>query len=64
MASAAAAHYGLAPSFAVFGDLRKVWVKERLERERISNTIKRIHALMSTLMYCQKYPLHLPIFPI
>jgi hypothetical protein len=34
MASAAATHYGLAPSFAVFGDLRKVWVKERLERER------------------------------
>jgi hypothetical protein len=34
MTSTAAAHYGLAPSFTVFGDLRKVWVKERLERER------------------------------
>jgi hypothetical protein len=34
MASAVAAHYGLTPSFAVFEDLRKVWVKERLERER------------------------------
>jgi hypothetical protein len=30
----AATHYGLAPSFVVFGYLRKVWVKERLEKER------------------------------
>jgi hypothetical protein len=34
MAFATAAHYGLTPSFAVFSDLRKFWVKERLERER------------------------------
>jgi hypothetical protein len=42
MASVAAAHYGLAPSVAVFGDLRKVWVKERLERERNDRKKKKI----------------------
>jgi hypothetical protein len=40
MASAAAAHYGLAPSFTIFGDLRKVWVKEGLERERERNYVE------------------------
>ena len=30
----------------------------------LSNTIKRIHALISTLMYGKKYPTHLLIFLI
>jgi hypothetical protein len=30
----------------------------------LSNTIKRIHALMSTLMHCQEYLSHLLIFLI
>jgi hypothetical protein len=46
-------------------DLAKAILDVKKELEQFdSNTIKRIHALMSTLMYCQKYLSHLLIFLI